>query len=565
MLRGTNLALVLSIAASVLVFGALIAASHPEWFRRRQQRSTSAPVRADWDAEDEVEQPVRLVYAATPHSYPDVARHFQETVVDRAAPPLQLLSPSDQDELNDDQAEFEDDSEARRLLDQIDAMGDHEEPDEQLAEIVEPLVPEQPVESTMQQQPLWEPPRQVPVFHTARPAGMPKRRSDYKFCIGTTAGTRFEFSLNHIMLIKKSRGGKSNIIAIIMGQAHQQGIEVWYGDVSFKPVSEDGLNVNPLIKRCARVELDPTGWAQFEMLQDVVDLISKRTKQAQEEEIAYFPPVLVVFEEGKAWQDKLAGLEDTGKEEWRKLTTRCGHMLSEVSSTGAGVNVNLMILSQDAQNGTLNMTKGSVGNFGVKIFHPGLDTYSLKNLLPKGVKAEELPQPTEAQLNNPIARPWWVTYDLPSGQEGFCVLDVPRMQPMDVQRYTVNVPIPERQIRHKETPINRSTSAADLWHEQAQVSIDYPPMGQQAGPLITSAATGQVAPEPEGKPQFTARHMQVLAYLTRHRGATQSDVARAVWQRSDGPYNQRAKKYMELVLPFVPCTPADDEDFVEED
>ena len=444
----------------------------------------------------------------------------------------------DQYELAPDQLAEEPDQEEPEA-DQLDAFGVPESlpeitlaDQETLARILEPLAPEQPMESTMQQQVIWEAPRH----------NLPKRRKDYKFCIGTTVGRRFEFGLDHIIVVKKSRGGKSNIIAIIMGQAHQQGVKVWYGDVSFKPVSEDGLNVNPLIQRCERVELDPTGLGQFLMLQDALALIDRRTEQAQREETAYFPPLLLVFEEGKAWQDKLAELEASGVEQFKKITMRCGRMLSSVISTGAGVNVNLMILSQDAQNGTLNMTKGSVGNFGVRIYHPGLDGYSLNNLLPKGVKSADLPQPTDAQQNSPVSRPWWITYDLPSGQEGWAMLDVPRMQPADVQRYCAGVPVVERQPRQQR---QETHSASDLWNEPAlpattqfRHDIDMPGSG---GPIITSAATGQPI---KPRVQWTEDHIKAAAWLTNQINndlpVKNRALAAYLWKKSDGRYNQKA-------------------------
>ena len=518
---------VLTVVAVVSVFGTLIVASHPEWFRMRGQDTPLIESLLGEEDYDDNHAPVPMqlsVWAEDINRYAPVAHPINRS-------DFQLIGDSEDGErfLND--------------LDQLDAAFDMDK--DQLAQVVEPSTEEEDEPIVARYEPIIEtrpaPLAMIPLWEAPR-TSMPKRRKDYKFCIGLKGGVQLWFGLDHILVVKKSRGGKSNLVVIVIGQCHQQGIEVWYGDVSFKPVSEDGLNVNPIIQRCARVELDPTGLGQLAMLEDALDLIDRRAAQAQAEEIAYFPPVLVVFEEAKAWQDALALIEATD-EKFKKVATRSGRMLSKAISTGAGVNVNFMILSQDAQNGTLGMTKGSVGNFGVRIYHPGLDTYSLNNLLPKGVKADQLPKPNQEQLESPTSRPWWITYEELSGQEKFDVLDVPRMQPSDVQRYISGVRIPERQGTAP-APRQQPGSASELWGQQEAPDAPAPLLHfpQQGGPIITKAASGQVV-APQVK--WSADHVKASAWFIEQDEAGEKISYRALamhlWGKSGGRHNQRAK------------------------
>ncbi|MFS6835633.1 hypothetical protein, partial [Staphylococcus aureus] len=112
------------------------------------------------------------------------------------------------------------------------------------------------------------------------PEGMKSRKS-YRFKIGTIGGQIYDFGLGHVLLVKSTRGGKSNLAAIMIDQALRQGIEVWYADVNYKPMSEDGLNTKPLIDHCTRISLDPKGDKQYALLESTLELINRRTVEGQ--------------------------------------------------------------------------------------------------------------------------------------------------------------------------------------------------------------------------------------------------------------------------------------------
>ena len=525
----------------------LIAMSHPEWFRHRPRYVNGAPELADDQPEYEewpdFREPERLVldrpYIPVAYVEPDQAYEL-----DYAAHQTATTSLDSEFGIDDDQ---EDDDQAQELLDILDRMPVIAEPKETPSVVV-------PVYAPIQAQ---------------SESNKKKRRKEYEFKIGTIGGVIYKFSLGHILLVKRTRGGKSNIVAIIIDHAHRQGMEVWYADVNYKPQSEDGLNTKPLIDQCSQVAIDPSGEKQYVLLDSALKLIDQRTVEGQAPgHDGYFPPVLVVLEEAKSFQDKLALLEELD-DRFKGIAKRSGRLLSAIISTGAGVNVNIMVVSQDAQNGTLNMTRGSVNNFEVRIFHPVTDPKSLVNLLPKGYdqKHHPLPKPKEYQLESTTSRPWYVVSEDSTGGEKVVMVDVPRVGNRDIALCLANMP--------KKAPLGYAiatavpTSAAELWpiisQEENEMHIPY----MQESHSKPEEGLFQIAPiiqaEPEGKPMYSKRHIKVAFYLRDHPEATQTDVAKAVWGRADGPYNQRAKKYMEEVSGLVSWTPPQNENDEDED
>ena len=401
-------------------------------------------------------------------------------------------------------------------------------------EVDEPV--DEPIEA-----PINEPtPQPAPVI-PVRP-----RRKDVKFCIGTREGVPFVFPMGMMFLVRRTGGGKSNIVAIQLGQAIEQGVETWFSAVSYKPVDEDGVDISPLIDRCVRVAINPSGVEQLQVLRDAVELINQRTIAAQEQRISFFQPILLVAEELKALQSKLNLLQKTKVAGYENAVDESGALMEIILSTGRAYNVNILLVAQDGQSQTVKMSQGTLNNCEVRIAHPSLDRASLANLLPRNydLKHNPLPVPTTPYQ-------WFVVFENELGVEELVMVDVPRITNESIARYVAGKPAIVRQ-----KPVQPATEAP------APVTpgpVHMRPLAGDTGVNITPAVDGPVL---DFKP--SAKHFQVLSFLATNPQATQTEVAQAVWGRSDGSYSTRARDYMQQVrrylLVTVTPTPGNDSD-----
>lgn len=368
------------------------------------------------------------------------------------------------------------------------------------------------------------------------------RRKDVKFCIGTVDGKPLYYPMGMMFLVRRTGGGKSNIVAIKIGQAIEQGVDVWFSAVSYKPVDEDGVDISPLIDRCVRVAVNPTGVEQLQLLRDAVELINERTIAAQEQRVSFFPPILLVAEELKALQSKLNLLQKLKSPGFENAVDESGALMEIILSTGRAYNVNILLVAQDGQSQTVKMSQGTLNNCEVRIAHPSLDRASLANLLPRNydMKANPLPVPTTPYQ-------WFVVSENEFGSEELVMVDVPRITNESIARYVAGKPLIVR-----EKPAQPATEAPSV---SVSAPVHMRPL-QETGANITPA---QGAAEALSF-KLTPKHLQVVAYLTQHPDANQTEVAQAVWGRSDGSYSTRARDYMNQVRQhlLVTVTPSQD-------
>lgn len=377
----------------------------------------------------------------------------------------------------------------------------------------------------------------APVQPIAEPL---RKRKDNKFCIGKAEGNDLLFALGHMFLVRKTGGGKSNIVAIIIGQALEQGLDVWFSAVSYKPVDEDFLNIGPLIDRCIRIAIEPSGVEQLQLLRDAVKMINERTIEAQKNETAYFKSVLIVAEEVKALQSKLNLLQKTKVPGFETSVDEAGALMEIILATGRAYNVNLLLVAQDGQSQTVKMSQGTLNNCEIRIAHPSLDRASLANLLPKGFDRKHTPLPVPTSPYQ-----WFVVFENEMGVEQLVMVDVPKITNDSVARYVYGrAPI----VREK--PVQQAVDpAASAPAHMRQVGDPV----LVVGPNITQVG-GRQESEPSLGFKVNEKHFKVLAFLQANPNATQTEVANAVWGRSDGSYSTRAREYVAMMKPFVTVT-----------
>jgi hypothetical protein len=493
----------------LVLFLPMILVSHPEWFRRPVRPQVDRnPVAENWQvlAEYTVQQEPEQGYGPIPV-------HFRPAPIAQ----LQEVNVIDEDDLDalfgieDDPAE--DEEVFVRAIDQL---------YHQSVAIPQPTIPQ--VESPT-----------IP-----QPSG-PIRRNGYRFSIGSD----FWFSLGFMYIVQGTGKGKSNIVGLLIGQALEKGIECWYSSAGYAPVDEDGLDISPLVDRCTRVALEPSGSGQLQLLRDAVNVINERTILAQEKKIGIHAPILIFGEEIKVLQAKLNLLKVLKTPGFDDAVLESGALMEVIISSGRKFNVNFAVVSQDAQVQTVKMSQGTQNNFEVRIAHPSLDRASLANLLPKAWgKHDPLPKVSAAY-------DWYVICADQMGIERITVVNVPLLTNKSIQKYVESVPLRTKSVSN--VPHVQPDNAMPSYIRDAS-----PPRGMVV-PEMTEAM------EPEGKRVYSRRHFEVAFYLRDNPSALQSDVARKIWGRSDGPYNQRAKKYMEDVAGLVLGTPAEESETNEKD
>ncbi len=268
---------------------------------------------------------------------------------------------------------------------------------------------------------LWERMAEVSIV----PSAVTSVRPHHAVSVGCVNNQQHYVNIGHTLIARKTGGGKSNIVSMVVSQLLEQGVEVWYANAKYMPRSYDKktrkliLDIDPMVRRCHRtaVSAKDLSHACLDLLLDAQRLVQDRIEQSQGPQAldGPFPPVVVVFDELKSAVSDWRRLERAGVEDAREIATEA---IETILTKGREPNVFFVTTGQDAQVQSLKLSQGTMVNFQLKIAHPSLDNASLVNLLPKGVNRDRLPA-----VSSPYQ--WYVTSEGDMGSDIIEVVDVP--------------------------------------------------------------------------------------------------------------------------------------------
>lgn len=351
----------------------------------------------------------------------------------------------------------------------------------------------------------------------------------YDMYVGTVLGQPYTVPIGHTLIARRTGGGKSNLLALIVPWLLEQGVEVWYANAKYMPRSRDAktgkvrLDISPMVDRCTRVAVNATDASKgaLDLLTDAAVLVNSRIDESQGEANEHdFPPVVVVFDELKAAVSDWRKLERRGIEDARDMAAEA---IETILTKGREPRVFFVTTGQDAQVQSLKLSQGTMTNFMVRIAHPSLDNASMVNVLPKGISRDRLPW-----VSSPYQ--WYVTSEGHAGYDIIEVVDVP----LSTQEWMTD--------RLKDVPVRMQIHSAP---NESHESLD-----------AASAESPIDAVEEEDDMSFDEKDRtlaQVVAWVAIEKDITPAEVARRLWPAAAmrpknsgvGSYGVKAKKLME--------------------
>lgn len=338
-------------------------------------------------------------------------------------------------------------------------------------------------------------------------------------------------ALGHTLVARRSGGGKSNILALLVSGLLDQGVEVWYANAKYMPISynkqtgKKELDIGPMVNRCHRAEVQAKDLSRgrLNMLLDAQTLVHDRIELSQGPNAPEgdFPPVAIVFDELKAAQSDWRRLERAGVESAR---TMAGEAIETVLTKGRQAQVFFITTGQDAQVQSLGVSQGTMVNFMLRIAHPSLDNASLVNLMPKGIRRDELPKTT-----SPFQ--WYVTTEGEMGSDIVNVVDVPLV----TQTWLTE--------RLKSVTVKRQPTCSPPNESKADEPTQTPD-----APANDASGGDDEMPE-----NMNEKLALVVAWLRREPNITPAEVARRLWLgaaerpagQGVGSYGVKAKKLLD--------------------
>jgi hypothetical protein len=194
--------------------------------------------------------------------------------------------------------------------------------------------------------------------------------------------------LKHGGIFKGTGGGKSNLLDLLMGQLQSLGdVDVWYGTAKpFVPIDPtDRLDRRPLIahippSQVAQRPEDILVWI-WHAAQSIRDSYTR-----MQQEPGWFPrPTVIIFDEVKSYFDQIGKQKAKVGEQLVGVADLVEQQLRYLLVTAREAGGSVIFTSQDGYCGSINLTRGELGNLGFRAVHPGLDRNSLANVLPEGV------------------------------------------------------------------------------------------------------------------------------------------------------------------------------------
>lgn len=198
--------------------------------------------------------------------------------------------------------------------------------------------------------------------------------------------------VKHGIVAVSTGGGKTNTLDLIVGQLRAMGVNVWYGSPKYVPVDHES---DPPLDRSPIYEGIPS--RQFAVNKDEIapwisraaDEVVSRYGKMQKDKTYKPEPMVIVLDELKAYLKLIARTKDAdGK---TPLTDTVNSKIQTVLTLGRECKVFLIFSSQDGYCGSIEMTRGEIGNLGFRLVHPSLDSNSKNNLLPEGARLPMIP------------------------------------------------------------------------------------------------------------------------------------------------------------------------------
>ena len=202
------------------------------------------------------------------------------------------------------------------------------------------------------------------------------------------AGDPVYAPIKHGIIANSTGGGKTNTLDLIIGQLLALGVDVWAATPKYVPIApEDKLprhyiyDALPPQQRALRPD-DIHGW-----IVRAAAMVESRYTRMQHEP-GWFPsPTVVILDELKAYLRLIGRKRDTKN---LSIAEGVNDAIQTILTLGRECSVFLVFTSQDGYCGSIEMTKGEIGNLGFRLVHPSLDENSQRNLLPPNVPSSAM-------------------------------------------------------------------------------------------------------------------------------------------------------------------------------
>lgn len=194
--------------------------------------------------------------------------------------------------------------------------------------------------------------------------------------------------VKHGVVANSTGGGKTNALDLITGQLVAAGIEVWAATPKYVPIDpNDGLSRHLIYDRIAkeRKALKPNLIPSW--IARAAQVVEQRYDRMQSEP-GWFPaPMVVILDELKALLRIMGKRRDDRN---MVISDQINNDIQTILTLGRECNVFFIFTSQDGYCGSIEMTRGEIGNLGFRLVHPSLDENSQKNLLPPNVPSASM-------------------------------------------------------------------------------------------------------------------------------------------------------------------------------
>jgi hypothetical protein len=194
--------------------------------------------------------------------------------------------------------------------------------------------------------------------------------------------------VKHGVAANSTGGGKTNALDLVTGQLVAADIEVWAATPKYVPIDpNDGLPRHLIYDRIAkeRKALKPNLIPSW--IARAAQVVEQRYDRMQSEP-GWFPaPMVVILDELKALLRIMGKRRDDRN---MVISDQINNDIQTILTLGRECNVFFIFTSQDGYCGSIEMTRGEIGNLGFRLVHPSLDENSQKNLLPPNVPSASM-------------------------------------------------------------------------------------------------------------------------------------------------------------------------------
>jgi hypothetical protein len=388
--------------------------------------------------------------------------------------------------------------------------------------------------------------------------GPPEPAAHPSFWFGTSGEFPVLHPLDHARWACKTGGGKSWLLMRITAQLIAQGVEVWYVNPKYMPLDKEGIDFDPILKRCTKVAIGMSGKDALLLIEEARQVMYDRIKRSRVEKIATFAPMAVVVDELSTLDSAWKELESSKSGRWKDAHNRGVAAIDRLIRWGRQPGVFYLATSQDAQVQNSPTNSGTAGNFGLSACRPNLDPYSLKNILGDKRESKLLPDLRGAY-------DWWVVTNSPTGQDTVTCVEVPALT-NDWILQTVGH-VPERAVEAQSVIDSSKNQSAPSMAEVAQKMLEaraalpgeveiplpdattgIPVASMEAPQRAVEAEVEAPLPGMEEPKEWSTTQLRVWGWLSEQPDISQREVARRLFGgKCDGVWNGKAGEVMAQV------------------